>query len=65
MPHYLSHGFFVYRLIADLRDWRAGEADWRIAREKLASHHGYKVYPGNCHIIPNHGLVILSLLWGR
>ncbi len=55
----------VYRLIADLREWHSGEADWRVARQKLAAQYGYEVYPGNCHIIPNHGLVILSLLWGE
>ena len=55
----------IYRLINDLRSWRAGEADWRTARQRLASRYGYEVYPGNCHIIPNHGLVILSLLWGE
>ena len=61
----IPHDCLIYRLIADLRNWRAGEGDWRTAREKLASQYGYKVYPGNCHIIPNHGLVILSLLWGE
>ncbi len=54
----------IYRLIADLRDWRSGEADWRKARELLESRYGYDKYPGNCHIVPNHGLIILSLLYG-
>jgi hypothetical protein len=55
----------VYRLIANLREWRAAGTDWRAAREKLAALYGYGIYPGNCHIIPNHGIVILSLLWGE
>jgi len=54
----------TYRLIATVRDWHAGEPDWHVTRAKLASHYGYDKYGGNCHIIPNHGLVILSLLYG-
>jgi hypothetical protein len=30
----------------------------------LESRYGYDRYPGNCHIVPNHGLVILGLLYG-
>jgi ADP-ribosylglycohydrolase len=54
----------IYRLIADLRDWHAGLSDWREARERLAARYGYHVYGGNCHVVPNHGLIILSLLYG-
>ena len=56
----------VYRLIADLREWHATHPqDWYAARAKLASHYGYDKFGGNCHIIPNHGLVILSLLYSQ
>jgi ADP-ribosylglycohydrolase len=56
----------VYRLIADVRDWHAADPhNWYIARAKLADHYGYHKYGGNCHIIPNHGLVILSLLYSQ
>ena len=56
----------VYRLISDLRDWHAADRhDWYAAREKLAGQYGYDKYGGNCHIIPNHGLVLLSLLYSQ
>lgn len=54
----------IARLISDLRDWRIGEPDWRVARERLAERYGYQRYPGVVHVVPNHGLMILSLLWG-
>jgi len=54
----------IYRMIADLRDRHAGGSGWREARERLAANYGYHVYGGNCHIVPNHGLIILSLLYG-
>ena len=56
----------IYRLIADLRDWHSAEhEDWYAARAMLAASYGYDKYGGNCHIIPNHGLIILSLLYSH
>ncbi|MCC7452354.1 MAG: ADP-ribosylglycohydrolase family protein [Anaerolineae bacterium] len=54
----------IYRLINDIRNWRAQYDDWRIAREQIVAHYGYDKYGGNCHIVPNHALIILSLLYG-
>ncbi len=55
----------IYRLIADLRDWRAGSSDWRQAREKVAADYGYDKFGGNCHVVPNHALIHLGLLYGE
>jgi ADP-ribosylglycohydrolase len=55
----------IYRLISDLREWRLLITDWQKAREKIAAHYGYDKYPGNCHIVPNHALVQLGLLYGE
>jgi len=56
----------LYRLICDIREWHAGEGEgWHAARAKLEEKYGYDRYGGNCHIIPNHGLIIISLLYGR
>ncbi|MCB9430828.1 MAG: ADP-ribosylglycohydrolase family protein [Ardenticatenaceae bacterium] len=55
----------IYRLIADLRHWHAAEPDWRQTRARLDAAYGYHKYPGNVHIVPNHGLIILGLLYGR
>ncbi len=54
----------IYRLIDDIREWHQEERDWRKAREFLDRNYGYHKYGGNCHIVPNHGLVIQSLLYG-
>ena len=56
----------IYRLITDIRNWHATDPeDWYAARAKLDRHYGYDKYGGNCHIIPNHGLIILSLLYSQ
>ena len=54
----------IYRMIADMRDWRGQEPDWRSAYGLLAANYGYDKYGGNCHMVPNHGLIVLSLLYG-
>ena len=54
----------IYRLIGDLRDWHARYPDWRDAFAQVVAHYGYDKYGGNCHIVPNHALVILALLYG-
>lgn len=54
----------IYRLITDIRDWHSQEEDWRKTREKIAAKYGYDKYGGNCHMIPNHALVIHALLHG-
>ncbi|MCC7208422.1 MAG: ADP-ribosylglycohydrolase family protein [Anaerolineae bacterium] len=54
----------IARLIRDIREWHAKEPDWYAARRALDERYGYDKYGGNCHMIPNHGLILFSLLYG-
>ena len=54
----------IAHMINDIREWHAKEPDWRKARTALAERYGYDKYGGNCHMVPNHGLIIFSLLYG-
>ena len=54
----------IARMIADIRGWWTEEPDWRKAFALLKADYGYDKYGGNCHMVPNHGLIILSLLYG-
>jgi ADP-ribosylglycohydrolase len=54
----------IYRMIADIREWHAAEPDWHTGRAKIAGLYNYENYGGNCHMVPNHGLIILGLLYG-
>lgn len=51
-------------LVADVRNICAGEKDWRKVREVLDSRYGYHIYPGPCHMVPNHAMVLASILCG-
>lgn len=61
----IPSGSMIRRLIDDLRKWHSVEPDWRENRMRLATEYGYDRFVGNCHIVPNHGLIILSLLHGE
>lgn len=51
------------RMIADVRTWHAKDDDWHKTLARIQKKYGYDVYPGGCHVIPNHALVILALLY--
>lgn len=52
------------RMIDDLRDQCARHADWRDVRQWLADNHSYNHYEGPCHMIPNHGVLLMAFLKG-
>ncbi len=54
----------IRRLIDDLRGWRARFDRWQDAFAQVQAHYGYDKYGGNCHMIPNHAVIILALLYG-
>lgn len=39
--------------------------DWRACFLWLRENFGYQLYPGHCHIIPNAGVMALSMLYGE
>jgi len=55
----------IYQLIADVRGWREKYSDWHDARLKIVQNYGYDCYSGNCHMVPNHALIHLGLLYGN
>ena len=54
----------LQKAVADTRDICAKHTDWRKVREWLDPRYGYGCYPGPCHIIPNHTMVLASLIMG-
>jgi ADP-ribosylglycohydrolase len=56
----------IRRVVEDVRDWHAGDNsdDWERTRALIAERYGYDKFPGNCHVVPNHALVILATLYG-
>ncbi|PZM08768.1 ADP-ribosylglycohydrolase family protein [Rhizobium tubonense] len=53
----------IAKLIADIRAWHKANPDWRDTRQKIQDHYGYDKYPGNCHVVPNHALMVMAVLY--
>ncbi|HEX4200603.1 MAG TPA: ADP-ribosylglycohydrolase family protein, partial [Chthoniobacterales bacterium] len=60
---YLPPDCLITQLVNDIRDWQRTDDDWRVTRERIEQKYGYDKFPGNCHVIPNHAVIILSLLY--
>lgn len=61
---FIPNTSLIYRMIGQIREWHAIEPDWRQTREWIAQNYGYDKYGGNCHMVPNHALIIHALLHG-
>ena len=53
----------IARLIADIRRWHAENPDWLTTRQLIQDTYGYDKFPGNCHVVPNHALMIMAILY--
>jgi len=64
---FVSKESLIRRVVEDVRDWHAGdnEHDWQRTRALIAERYGYDKFAGNCHVVPNHALIILALLYGQ
>jgi len=54
----------ITHMIGDVREWHAKDGDWHKTRQRIQDNYGYDKYGGNCHMVPNHALIILSMLYG-
>jgi ADP-ribosylglycohydrolase len=62
---YIPAESLIARLINDIRIWSRADGNWRVTRERIEQKYGYDRFPGNCHVIPNHAIIILSLLYSQ
>ncbi|MCW8129320.1 MAG: ADP-ribosylglycohydrolase family protein [Planctomycetota bacterium] len=53
----------IRRLIDDIRGWQAQDGNWRKTRERIQKKYGYDSYGGGCHMIPNHAVIVLGLVY--
>jgi ADP-ribosylglycohydrolase len=63
---FVPNDALIRRVVEDVRAWHAGDNshDWQRTRALIAERYGYDKFPGNCHVIPNHALIILATLYG-
>ena len=62
---FIPRASIIYRLITDIRAWKEAEPrDWRATFRKIEDRYGYDKFGGGCHMVPNHAVIILALLYG-
>jgi ADP-ribosylglycohydrolase len=44
----------------DVRSWCVEDRDWRKTYQRIDEKYGYHCYGGNCHVIPNHALMVMA-----
>lgn len=62
---YIPPRSLIHRLASDVRDWSAKDGDWRLTRERIERAYGYDKFGGHCHVVPNHAIILLSLLYAE
>ncbi len=56
----ISSDSLIRQIIDDVRTW-AKDGDWKATRARIDEKYGYHRYGGNCHVVPNHAVVIAAL----
>jgi len=60
---YVPPGSLISKLVQDVRTWASQDGDWHTTRSRIERLYGPDSYDGNAHVIPNHAIIILSLLY--
>jgi ADP-ribosylglycohydrolase len=50
----------IARIHQDVRAWSAGNEDWEDTYELIREKYGYQHYNGNCHVVPNHAIMVMA-----
>lgn len=63
--NFIPRASLIYQMIEDIRQWHTDHPrDWRATFRNIEEKWGYKNYGGGCHMLPNHAIIILALLYG-
>ena len=55
----------IAQVHSDVRRWCAFDGDWEKTYTRIADKYGYQIYGGNCHVIPNHALMVMAWSYGQ
>ncbi|MBN2451390.1 MAG: ADP-ribosylglycohydrolase family protein [Lentisphaeria bacterium] len=50
----------IARVHRDVRAWCRTDGDWRRTYGRIADAYGYSRYGGNCHVVPNHAVMVMA-----
>ena len=61
---FIPNDCLVAKSIGDIRAWAKSDKDWLKTRQRIEDKYGYENFHGICHVIPNHGIMAMTLLYG-
>ena len=53
----------IAKLHRDVRAWARKDRDWRKTYDRIFAQYGYNTYGGNCHVVPNHAVMVLAWVY--
>jgi hypothetical protein len=53
----------IARLHRDIAGWVKKDGDWKKTFARIEKKYGYDTYGGNCHVVPNHAVMVLAWLY--
>lgn len=59
----VPQGSTIRRMATALQDQRVKSEKWEDGYNLLLDSYGYDKYKGQCHVVPNHGLILMTLLY--
>jgi len=61
---YIPSDCLIARVITNIRTWAKEDKDWLRTRQRIEDKYGYDKFDGICHVVPNHSVMVLALLYG-
>lgn len=61
---YIPKDSVIARSTADIRAWAKEDKNWEKTRDRIQDKYGYDNFGGFCHVVPNHSIKVLSLVYG-
>ena len=62
---FIPEDSIIAKVHKDVRAWAKKYSDWNDTFDMLNEKYGYKIYDGNCHIIPNHAVMVMAWAYGQ
>lgn len=62
---FIPEDSLIAQVHKDVRAWAKQYSDWNDTYDRIKAKYGYKIYGGNCHVIPNHALMVMAWAYGQ
>ncbi|KAL4911317.1 hypothetical protein BDW74DRAFT_184698 [Aspergillus multicolor] len=59
----IPESLLVARVVREVREWCKVDGNWLKTRERIERVYGYDKFHGVCHVIPNHAIMIMTVIY--